>query len=244
MRGEIDLSRYGGQEITLLFSTDPGPRGDSSFDWAAWSDFHFESDPKQAAVPFQLVYDGEAKVYQYNDVLPRAAIYYEADLETDGAAVLRRLGDPSLHVFRTVVLDRSKLTKSEVEAIEAVNHPTGQVMEAARIKSYRSNRVEIEASLERGGVLVLNDTGYPGWRVFVDKRPAKWFAANYLFRGVVLRTGTHVVRYEYSPASFYWGSATSLLAFGVLLMFRPALRRLSSARRLSRRTEEHRPSRF
>ena len=32
----FDLSRYAGQTITLVFESDPGPKGDSSFDFALW----------------------------------------------------------------------------------------------------------------------------------------------------------------------------------------------------------------
>ena len=34
----FDLTRYAGQSITLRFETDPGPRGNSSFDFALWGD--------------------------------------------------------------------------------------------------------------------------------------------------------------------------------------------------------------
>jgi hypothetical protein len=209
--GELDLSRYRGQEITLLFSTDPGPRGDSSFDWAAWSDFRFDGEPQESAPPFKLVYDAEAKIYQYDDVLPRAAVYYDAAVEKDEAGVLQRLADPSLEVFRTVVLDGSKLTKRQAEIAGQLGHAAANRVEAARIQRYQSQAVEIEASLSRAGILVLNDSDYPGWRVSIDGRPGEWFTANYLFRGVLLGPGRHVVKFEYRPASFYWGVAVSLV---------------------------------
>lgn len=33
----IDLSAYGGQEITLTLTTLPGPRGDTTYDWSGWA---------------------------------------------------------------------------------------------------------------------------------------------------------------------------------------------------------------
>jgi hypothetical protein len=162
--------------------TDPGPRGDSQFDWAAWSDFHFESDPPQATLPFKLLYNAEAKVYRYDNVLPRATIFYDTAIQRQEADVLRKLSDPSLDIFRTVVLDASNLSKGEIEAAERISQGPVQRVEQARIKSYGSERVEIEATLSRSGILVLNDSDYPGWRVFVDGRRANWFRANYLFQ--------------------------------------------------------------
>jgi Bacterial membrane protein YfhO len=207
MDGEMDLSQYRGQEITLLFSTDPGPRGNSAFDWAAWSDFRFEGEQQQATREFKLVYDAEAKIYEYDNILPRAAIYYDADVENDEAGVLQKLADPSLDVFRTVVLDRSS-NIAPPRSLERAG--------AAVITSYEAQRVEIVASLLRPGILVLNDSDYPGWRVSIDGRPGKWVTANYLFRGVLLNPGKHVVRFEYRPASFYLGAAVSLLTCGLL----------------------------
>lgn len=210
MDGQIDLSRYRGQEITLLFSTDPGPRGNSSFDWAAWSDFRFEGEPEAAAPEFRLIYSAETKIYEYDNVLPRATIYYDADVEQDETAVLRKLADPSLDVFRTVVLDRSS----------NVGLPHASVrVDTATIKRYQAQRVEIFASLARNGILVLNDSNYPEWQVTVDGQPSDWFQANYLFRGVLLSPGVHVVRFEYRPKSFYWGVAVSLLTCGLLTGF-------------------------
>lgn len=217
MDGEVDLSRFRNQEIVLLFSTDPGPRGNSSFDWAAWSDLRFEDEPPEASTGFNLIYNAETLIYEYNNVLPRAAIYYDSLIEKDEAAVLEKLADPTLDVFRTVVLDGSKLDKREAAAAEMVKGGIDQRVETANIKSYQSNAIEIEALLQRSGILVLNDSDYPGWRVLVDGHPEKWFTANYLFRGVLLRAGTHVVRFEYRPQTFAWGIGISLFTFGLLV---------------------------
>jgi hypothetical protein len=48
--------------------------------------------------------------------------------------------------------------------------------------------VQIEAALDRSGILVLNDTADPGWTATVDGHPTEWIAANYLFRGVIARS--------------------------------------------------------
>ncbi len=219
MDGEIDLSRYRGQQITLLFSTDPGPRGDYSFDWAAWSDFRFAGEPQNTPLEFKLVYDAEARVYEYDNVLPRAAVYYAADVQNDQAAVLRKLADPSLDIFRTVVLDASQLSASQAARAAALNYGPAMRVDQAVIRSYRSQLVEIEASLKRSGILVLNDSDYPGSVVSIDGRPGQWFTANYMFRGVLLPPGTHMVSFAYRPASFRRGAAISLLSCAFLAGF-------------------------
>jgi uncharacterized membrane protein YfhO len=114
--------------------------------------------------------------------------------------------------------------------------PTAPVQPAS-IKSYSSQDVQIEASLERSGILVLNDTSYPGWTVDIDGRQGDWIDANYLFRGVLLPPGNHAVRFRYRPKSFYGGAAISgitmagLLAVGFL---RPGRRKKNENNRKSR----------
>ena len=80
MDGQVDLGAYRGQSIELLFTTTPGPKGDTDYDWAAWSNFHFEGQTLEPPPPFHLIYNAEAKIYRYDDVLPRAAIYHRAEL--------------------------------------------------------------------------------------------------------------------------------------------------------------------
>jgi hypothetical protein len=217
MDGQVDLSAYRGRTIELLFTTTPGPKGDATYDWAAWSNFHFEGQALEPGPPFHVIYNAEAKIYRYDDTLPRAAIYYRAALVHGESEALRKLADPSLNVFQSVVLDESALTVEQREQVADINRQAPAQVEAASIRSYQSQDVQIEASLERAGILVLNDTAYPGWTVDVDGRSTAWIGANYLFRGVLLSPGKHVVRFRYRPASFRRGAAISGLALAGLL---------------------------
>jgi hypothetical protein len=215
--GQIDLSAWRSQTIELLFTTTPGPKGDSGYDWAAWSNFHFVGQPpRDQPPPFKLIYNREAKIYRYDNVLPRAAIYYHAELVQNEGEVLNKLADPSLDIFQSVVLNESALTSDERTQVTAINHQKPAHIEAASIRSYRSQDVQIEASLDQSGILVLNDTAYPGWTVTVDGRPTAWTNANYLFRGVVLAPGKHAVRFAYKPKSFSTGATISLAMVGLL----------------------------
>jgi len=175
------------------------------------SDFHFD-DRSENQSPFQSIYNGEARVYQYNNVLPRAAVYYHAELTRDESEVLQRLADPALDVFQTVVLDGATLSRREAERVREMDQSAPRPVEKAAITRYESQSVEIEATLDRSGVLMLNDSNYPGWQVQVDGRRGEIISADYLFRGVLLSAGKHIVRFVYRPSSFYAGAAISLAA--------------------------------
>jgi arylsulfatase A-like enzyme len=79
--------------------------------------------------------------------------------------------------------------------------------------------VVIEAEAPEPGLLVLTDTCYPGWRASVDGAPAPILGANYLFRGVELTPGKHVIEFRFHSPAYRVGAAISaaFLAAVVLL---------------------------
>lgn len=168
------------------------------------------SDKPYADPAFQAAYNDEVKIYRYDEILPRAAIYYRAEIESNEAQVLKRLADPTLDVFHTVLLDRTKLKSAEMSDLSGWSQEAGRSADAGEITSYLPQAVEIRASLDRSGILVLNDSDYPGWAVEIDGSPGRWFTANYLFRGVFLHPGRHVVRFVYRPRTFNLGAGIAM----------------------------------
>lgn len=82
--------------------------------------------------------------------------------------------------------------------------------------------VEIDADLACGGLVVLADQFYPGWKLSVATQgeatsvPLPIFRTNTVMRGTVLPAGKHKLIYRYRPTSYYWGAAVS--AFGWVLL--------------------------
>jgi len=76
---------------------------------------------------------------------------------------------------------------------------------------YEPQRVEIDVTLERPGLLVLADAYYPGWRASVDGRPAAILRTNRAMRGVALGAGAHHVVFSYAPASLRLGAALTVI---------------------------------
>jgi hypothetical protein len=206
--GSVDLDEYMGQTVELLFTTKPGPAGDTCAAWAGWGDPHFNGDivPQPA---FRQVYDHEIKIYEYADYLPRAALFSSVEVVQDDAAALARLGSPGLDIFQTAVVSSTGPDSPDLSAIRTLNSLPPERVRAAKIRSYTSQEVTIEAAVDRPALMVLNDSDYPGWKVYVDGRQSHWITANYLFRGVLLRPGRHLVRFVYDPVSFAAGAAIS-----------------------------------
>lgn len=90
--------------------------------------------------------------------------------------------------------------------------------------------LELTAELPQPGVLVLADAAYPGWRATVDGKPAAWFEADYVLRGLELDAGKHQVRFEYHSKALRLGSVLSIGGL-VLLGLAFAMPRVLRARR-------------
>jgi hypothetical protein len=88
--------------------------------------------------------------------------------------------------------------------------------------------VELEATLERPGLIVLADSYYPGWHATVDGVAAPIVATNHLFRGVPAPAGTHRVRFVYEPASVRIGGALSATGLCIIVWLALGRRRPAS----------------
>jgi uncharacterized membrane protein YfhO len=77
--------------------------------------------------------------------------------------------------------------------------------------SESNNRLSLKVEAKGGGILILSDTYYPGWKVFVNGKEEKILRANYNFRAVPLSRGVHRVEFVYAPLSFKLGAGLSII---------------------------------
>jgi type IV secretory pathway VirB3-like protein len=168
---------------------------------------------------YDLIYEGEARIYENIDALPRAFALPRAEAvsEADLPARLRTL-DPR----QLVLLDR----------VPVSNPKSDWPLQPAQVVSYTLNTVLVDVVLPGPGWLVLADSYFPGWRAY-RSNPQDEMAggaeleivrANGNFRAVWLGAGAHRVRFQYSPTSFNVGLYASLAALVVVLLL--ALHRL------------------
>jgi hypothetical protein len=98
--------------------------------------------------------------------------------------------------------------------------PVGLAESVAVIK-YEPQRVELRATMDRPGLVILADTYYPGWHLTIDGQVSPIYRANRLMRGAAVPAGAHTLVYKYEPASFRAGVIMS--AAGVILLLALAL---------------------
>ncbi len=214
---ELDLSAFQGKFITLKFITVPGPRGNSDSDWAGWGDLRVERKGRGDGAKFKLVFDGDIKVYHNRQAFPRAFVVHQAEIIEKEEEILARMSSEKFDPWKRVILEDQipelRMTANRTQI-------TGS--SAAEIVDYQANSVEIKARMDEKGFLVLSDTYYPGWRVWVDGREKKIYCADYLLRAVHLSPGLHRVKFVFDPLSFklgLWMSLSTIVCLGGFFVF-------------------------
>jgi len=104
-----------------------------------------------------------------------------------------------------------------LEKQPAMQYTPGSGGEAC-ITHMDNRKVTVEARSPAGGILVLSDSYYPEWRVFVDGREREMLRVNYDFRGVELEPGEHVVEFVFKPSSLYYGILICVAGLLLLLL--------------------------
>lgn len=88
----------------------------------------------------------------------------------------------------------------------------------ATITEYGLNRVRVETSASGRQFLVLCDVHYPGWRAYVNGRPADIIRTNGVFRGVSVPAGNHTVEFRFQPARLRIGAVLSIVVLAGLVV--------------------------
>ncbi|AMV39185.1 YfhO family protein [Planctomyces sp. SH-PL62] len=89
--------------------------------------------------------------------------------------------------------------------------------EVVKVGYPRSDRVELDVTLDAPGIVVLADVYYPGWKLTIDGQPSPVYRVNRMMRGAAVESGTHHLVYSYEPRSFRLGLLVSMAGLGVAL---------------------------
>lgn len=169
---------------------------------------------RKPSTPDQTIaFEGRSglKVFSNPGVFPRARLVHRAIDAPDERAVVSTVLNPATDLQRTVVLQGSPPALDSCDGGDA------------RITRYRQTSVVIHSSSPCRAMVILADDWFPGWKAFVDEKPAKIYDAYNVVRGVVVDAGEHDVVMLYRPASVFTGMA--LAALGILLCIALQFRR-------------------
>lgn len=170
----------------------------------------------------------QARLFRVPGSLPRAYAVPSARV-ADGWDALRLLRDPEFDPRAEVLIAHGRGTSA-----------AGPLAASVRTARLGADEVRLEASLDRPGYVVFLETWDPGWKAWVDGRPAEILRANTAFRAVAIESGSHTIEMRYRPGSVRTGalfSLAGLAAAGALLAKANAAGRNPPAERASRNRE-------
>ncbi|NTV33457.1 MAG: YfhO family protein, partial [Deltaproteobacteria bacterium] len=88
--------------------------------------------------------------------------------------------------------------------------------EVDALRYEQDGRIRITVTADRPSVLVLSESSYPGWRVFVNGQEKECLWLNLLFQGVELPSGRNEILFEFRPQRFSGYAAVSLVSLAFL----------------------------
>jgi len=152
------------------------------------------------------------RIVERTTALPRMYAVYASEVIREDEHILTRLFDTSFDPSRTVILENDTSFPIKPSSITPQNTPI-------ELSVYTPSRVEAFVSMPLYGFVVLTDTWYPGWEVYVDGVQATLLRANYTFRGVIVPKGEHEIIFVYNPSSVRYGIYISVASFVLTLLF-------------------------
>jgi len=147
-----------------------------------------------------------AVVYEIKGYLPRAWIV--GQLQRIKKGTINELIDGSFNP------KYSALAKGKI--IDRHNEPF--YSEISQIAYHSNGKIHIELTAKKPGILVISESSYPGWQVFVNGEKEECLWLNLLFQGVEIKKGKHQVDFIYQPKHFAAFLSISLCSIALLLL--------------------------
>jgi hypothetical protein len=164
---------------------------------------------------FRLLYSaGDSDVYENLNSLSAAFVVPANGIEVipDGSRQLTRLKDPAFDPLKSVVLERPLN-----ETMRSTDTPEISTASPVEWVLRRSGDFELNVRTAAAGVLVISQIFYPGWRAFVDGKPAEVLPADFALTSIPIPPGSHHVRFEFISPAFRIGLLISLFTLTLLV---------------------------
>jgi hypothetical protein len=155
-----------------------------------------------------LRHDGDVKVYEVLDALPRAYVVHRLKPVRDDTVVLATI--------RTMGFDPPhEALWTGPDPLPPMAEPSTR--DSVRVIRYDFNEAEFLVSTAKPGLFVLADQYDPDWRATVDGAVAPIHRVDYLMRGVLVGPGVHRIQFRYEPHALQAGIRISTISLALTL---------------------------
>ena len=161
---------------------------------------------------YQLVLNGNKKVYQHLKPLPRTFFVDEVKRVNTKEDIFTHLKSPDFDPARLALI----YEQPAMEILSGENN-------TAQITDWGYHKIELQVSAKSPGFLVLSEIFYPaGWTAKLGDQPLIIYQTNHILRGVFVPEGDFTITFEYKSQKFIIGRfITRLVILGciILLLF-------------------------
>ncbi len=171
--------------------------------------------PDPATAALRRVYSGEdAEVFSNAQAAPRAMVAPAIQVVSGEAGARQAIETDGFDPRRTAIVERGE------PGVAGLGGAHG----SAAVVHETNASVTERATLDRRGLVVLDDGFTAGWSVRVDGHAAPMVHVDDVVRGVVVPAGRHTVEWSFSVPGLGAGAAISGLALLVTLLTAAAVR--------------------
>lgn len=131
------------------------------------------------------------ELFENTEVLPRFFLVHQVravgSIEESRDLILRH----QIDLRETAITDQPLAISANSDA------PPGR--DQVTTEEYNPGAIELSTRSSRDSLLVLSETGYPGWKAWLDNQPTAIYSTDIALRGVMVPAGAHRVRMEFHP---------------------------------------------
>lgn len=150
--------------------------------------------------------EGETKIYEYRDANPRA-FFVKKVLKFENP------GQELAYISSDNFKPKEQATSSQLD------YTAEKTNSNVEITKYSDQEISLMASAQEASPLVISNSNYPGWKVYIDGKEEKILTVNYMFQLIMVPQGDHEIKLRYEPSSLRNGLLLMLASiFGSFIL--------------------------
>jgi hypothetical protein len=186
--------------------------------------------------------NGDTKVYENPDCLPRAWLVDRVTVEDNVNQLLVRLQEPSFDPAKQALVERQVgdlLPASERTFLPESPAEMSPSARSVRFELQGPNRFTVEAEGLGRSFLVVSQNWYPGWTAKVNGIQQPLMRVDGALMGLFLNPGVSKVEFRFRPRHFHWALFLTMISLLTLIFLSAAhwrvMRRLKRVKLLKER---------
>lgn len=87
-----------------------------------------------------------------------------------------------------------------------------------KMTKFDNDAITYESNSNNTSPVIFSEIYYKDWKATIDGKPASYFKANYVLRGMIVPSGKHIIEFKFEPASYYTGKKITNIASWLLFL--------------------------